>query len=77
MKIQREVLAVRKRVLGAEHPDIFTVADYLALYLSLGCVWVCFCVCAKDSTRRRSRWSTRCLYWEREYAMARGCFLLL
>jgi len=33
-KIEREVLAVRKRVLGAEHPDTLTAAGNLAASLS-------------------------------------------
>ena len=32
--MQREVLAVRKRVLGAEHPDTLTTASNLAASLS-------------------------------------------
>ena len=33
-KMQREVLAVKQRVLGAEHPDTLTTADNLAQSLS-------------------------------------------
>jgi hypothetical protein len=49
-KMEREVLAARKRVLGAEHPNT----------LSTGPIWL-YPSRAKESTMRRRRWSARCL----------------
>ena len=48
--MQREVLAVKQRVLGADHPDTLSTAGNLAYYLS-----------RQESTMRRRRWSARCL----------------
>jgi len=45
-KMQREVLAVRKRVLGAEHPDTLTTANNLAASLNRqGSLFMCVRVC--------------------------------
>ena len=45
-KMQREVLAVRKRVLGAEHPETLTTANNLAASLKRqGSRFMCVRVC--------------------------------
>ena len=49
-KMEREVLALKQRVLGADHPDTLSTAGNLAYYLS-----------RQENTMRRRRWSARCL----------------
>jgi hypothetical protein len=46
--MEREVLAVEQRVLGAEHPGTLSTAWLYPTHV-------------KESTMRRSRWSARCL----------------
>jgi hypothetical protein len=59
-RINREVLAVRRRVLGEEHPGTLLSAHNLALSL-------CTESAGKGSTLGRSGSTGRCLVWRGEY----------
>jgi len=61
-KMQREVLAVKQRVLGAEHPSKLSTTNNLDASLMRFCDFVSVVTeCAKESTMRRRRCSARCL----------------